>query len=483
MKFTDWYQIKENSNILIVDKNENEIEKYKDNKYDYIFLNGTLENSQEIIKSENPEVELIRFFKNILKEDGTLFIAVDNRLGVKYLAGSRSEHGDKIYGTINKQFNKGKLFSKSELDKIIELTGFKNKKFYFPLPNYENPNVIYTEELLPQKDDSKINYNFIYTEGSLIVQDEVKLLKTFIEEGQFVNFTNSYIIQLSDNEIKEEVKYYGFNNMRKEKYSLVLKMKNDYIEKYPKTEVAIEHINNINKNSKKLKELGFNIAEEDVEDNFVKSRFVKLDLLDKKIVQAIDEDKTERAYELIDNWYKYIYERLNVDENGIIKQGFIDLVFENTFFDDEKEDYIFFDQEWFKENVSIKYILYRAINNLYEHNPKIENRLLKQEILKKYDLDNEELKKQEEEFQKEIIDEEKQKLYAEQYKYIISSEEILQIIKDIKRLDKDNIELIQEIRRLEKELEKKDNMMKKQESCLNRTIIGKVKDKIFNNKG
>ena len=126
--FTDWYKVKANANILILNKEKKEIEQYKNQKYDYIYLNGTLENSKQIINSKNPTVDLIKFFKELLNENGILFIAVDNKIGVKYLVGDKSEHCNNIYDSLKGEFCIGELFSKKELDEIIEKTGFKYKK-------------------------------------------------------------------------------------------------------------------------------------------------------------------------------------------------------------------------------------------------------------------------------------------------------------------------------------------------------------------
>ena len=449
--FTNWYEIKNNSNVLIIDKVIDNIEEYKNKKYDYIYLNGTLENAKQIMNSENSEIDLINFFKSLLQEDGKLFIAVDNKLGVRYLSGNKSEHCNNIYDSLKNDFCNGKLFSKTELDKIIEKIGFKYNRYYYPLPNYKNINIIFTDEMLPSKNDSKINYNVVYDEGSLVVKDEISILKTFIEEEQFVKFTNSYIIELSNSEIDKKVKYYSFNNMRKDKYSLILKMKDDYVEKYPKTDEAILHIRNIKNNSKKLKELGFNVAEEINEEDIIKSRFINMQTLDKQIVNSIEQGQEDIAYGLIDNWYKYIIEKLKINEDEIVEDGFIDMTFENTFFDSENNEYILFDQEWYEKNIPIKFIIMRAIKNLYEYNPNIEKRIPIKILLEKYNLLEyvEEFNKREKVFQEDVRDKEKENFYAKQYDYKITSEEIKKIIQDIKKLDKDNVELIEEIKRLQ----------------------------------
>lgn len=472
MNFTDWYEIEENAKVLKVDKNIENLDSYNDEKFDYIFLDGCLENANKIIKSEEPYIDFLKFFKEKLNQNGTLLIAVDNAFGVKYMVGNKSEHCNKIYDSLKKEFKQGELFTKKELDKLIENLDFKYNRYYYPLPDYKQPNAIFTDEYLPDENNSKINYNIIYNENSLIVQDELNLLKILIQENKFIEFTNSYIIELSNKEIDKKTKYYSFNNMRKDKYALILKMNDNYVTKKPANNEAIEHIKNIDKNVLKLKELGFNIAEEKSDGNQIKSEFIKLELLDKHIIKLIDLNEKEKVYHLIDDWYKYISDKLNVNEQGIIKDGFIDLVFENTFYDEEKKEYIFFDQEWYKENIQIKFILYRAISNLYAHNPNIETKILKTEIFERYDINESDFKGQEEEFQKEVIDEEKREFYSKQYKYKISSEELLQIIKDVKKLDVDNVELLKAIKDLNEEIKKRDKTI---EELLNKSITYKIK--------
>lgn len=424
-------------------------------KFDHILMLGTLEYANIIMKNEKePEYKLINYCKDRLNSDGTILITVDNKIGVKYLAGGKSKHCEKVYDSIKNKFCNGKLFSKRELDELIEKVGIKNKRYFYPLPNYEVPNLIISQEALVKSTDSKLNYNCIYEERSLVVQDEIKLLKQFINNNEFEEYTNSYFIELSNEEINRKIKYISFNNMRKDKYSLILKMFDEVIEKTPKEDLAKEHILQIKENIKILKELGFETAEDEhTEDTCIKSRYIHLQQLDQYIVKQIENNQIDEAYELIDNWYKYIQEKLNSDENGNIEYGFVDLVFENVFYDELNKKFIIFDQEWLQKNINIDFILYRSINNLLAHHSKIEQKLNKEDMMRKYGLleKQEEYEQKEMNFQTEIIDEEKRKFYGEQYKYKISSEEILKIIEDLKRLDRDNVQLIKEIERIRNE--------------------------------
>lgn len=422
-------------------------------KYDYIIMLGVLENSKEIIKEDDSEVKLMNFVKERLNEQGKILLAVDNRLGVKYIVGNKSEYCNKVYDTIKNEYKTSRMFSKTELENILKNVGFKYRKNYYPLPDYKNTNVIYTDDRLPEAHDSKINYNPIYEEGSLIVQDETILLKQFIKEGDFIKYTNSYLIELSNSEIDTDIKYVSFNNLRKDKYSLILKMKDDIVEKSPKSEEAIEHIKQINENNNKLRELGFEIAEKiETQENSIKSNYINMPLLDDYIYKLIRQSEKEEVYKIIDDWFEYIKSKLEVDENGNVKHGFIDLVFENTFYDKDNNKFIFFDQEWYMENINVNCILYRAINNLYSHNTNLTKYMPKEEMLEKYNLleNNKEFEEIENKLQEQVVDEEKKKIYGKIYDYKVSSEELKKIIEDLKRFDKDNQELIKEVEKLQK---------------------------------
>ena len=111
-------------------------------------------------------------------------------------------------------------------------------------------------------------------------------------------------------------------------------------------------------------------------------------------------------------------------------------------------------------------------------------------MLNRYDIKTDEYQKQEEQMQEEIIDNDKRKFYSKQYEYMIKSEEIKQIIKDIKKLNKDNVELIDGIKKLNEKIEQKDKLLQEQnlriqqleQETVRNKIVKTIKQKI-NKKG
>ena len=473
VKFNDKEKVKKSkeNNVEIIEGKYNKIK--IDEEFDYVILLGTLEYANEIIDENDSAHKLIEFAKSKTKNDGKVLLAVDNRLGVNYLVGNKSNHCEKIYDSTKNKFAKGKMYSRTELDSIIEKCNFKYKKFYYPLPNYKYPNVIYTDNKIPKKNDSKINYNVIYEDGSLILQDECALLKQFITEGVFTKFTNSYFVELSEVEEENKINYISFNNMRKDEYSLVLKIYNDKVEKYIKNEAAINHIQNIKQYANKLRNYGFEVAELDSDDNIVVEKLIDYPLLDVYITSLIKQQDIEKAYKIIDNWYNNLKEKLKPDEEGFVKDGFIDLVFENTFYNEKEEKFIIFDQEWYKENIPIDYILYRAIENMYAHNKNLNNYIPKEEMKERYNIIDKELYLElEQSLQKEVIDEERRKMYGKQYDYMISAEEVKKVLSETKQVFENNVELS----KLVDELREENKRIAIEKSG----FLGKIKSKLTN---
>ena len=494
-----WYPFKENDKVLeiyneysILDKIGKKLDlqqisidqiKIKE-KYDFITLIGTYEYAPLIIKTENSYRDLLKMLREHLNDDGKILIAIDNRIGVKYFVGGKSRYDSRLFEGLETKINLSKpnLLLKNELIKFIEQADFKNYKFYYPLPDYKNTSSIFTDNFLPQSNHSKIVYPLNYEDGSKILYNEINVMKQICNIQQFENFANSYLIEIGNKEIKNDIKFVNYNIFRKNKYQLLLIMHNNFVEKIPSNNFSISHVKQIFKYIDNLYELGFNVLEKK-EDEKIISEFITEKELDKKITELIKNGKKQEAYNEITKWYNYISTRLigmksevqdafqkyNLqmpneikEKMKFIKDGFIDLTFENVFC---KDEYLFYDQEWYLENIPLEFILYRAINNLYAYNNvELEQEISKKEILKKFNLAEyipyfEQL---EHEIQNEILDENSIKEYREKEKrHYISIENM---IAENKKQKEEIKELKEEYQKLslynEKIIEEKENVQK-----------------------
>jgi len=191
-------------NLEIIVGNLNDIT--FDEKFDYITLIGVLEYAPLYTKSEKPFLDFLANIKSFLKPNGKLLIAIENKLGMKYFAGAPEDHTNIKYDGIVGYANKESVqtFGKKELQDLLKSVGLKNTKFYYPLPDYKLPNIVFSDEYLP--DENTINnYNIYYYEGTKIEFDEKKAYAEAIKNGVFDIFSNSFFVEASSQKIKTKI--------------------------------------------------------------------------------------------------------------------------------------------------------------------------------------------------------------------------------------------------------------------------------------
>ena len=151
-----------------------------------------------------------------------ILLAIDNRLGIKYFAGAKNKHYNKLFEVVESEVRQKKpnLLLKRELEKFINEAEFKNYKFYYPVPDYFNTNTIFTEDFLPKSNHSKIVYPVNYDEESIIIFNEINVMKQICDNNKFADFTNSYLVEISNEQINNDIKFINYNIFRKDKYKI-----------------------------------------------------------------------------------------------------------------------------------------------------------------------------------------------------------------------------------------------------------------------
>jgi SAM-dependent methyltransferase len=193
------YRNKDRDNITIHVGSFSKIQLKK--KYDVIVLIGVLEYAElyaELyIDDPDPFIGFLRALNDLLNPGGKIYIAIENRLGVKYFAGNPEDHWGKAYLGIEGYVTdeKGaKTFSKSELEQLLKDSGFSNFYFYYPFPDYKLPKYIYSDEYLPKISD-EIPANVVYDTDTYRAFNEQKVLNTLRNTEDFKIFSNSFLVE------------------------------------------------------------------------------------------------------------------------------------------------------------------------------------------------------------------------------------------------------------------------------------------------
>lgn len=191
------YRNKKYDNLEIMVSNFEDLELKE--KFDYVTLIGVLEYSSFYIHSEDPFMDMLKKCKSLLKEDGKLFIAIENKYGIKYWAGAREDHTGRYFEGLEGYPGGGKAitFSKGKLSEMIENAGFTSHYFYYPTPDYKLPKEIYSEDYLPSP-NAFFEPSPSYDSDRIMTFNEPLVLSEIIKDGMFEFFSNSFLIECNN---------------------------------------------------------------------------------------------------------------------------------------------------------------------------------------------------------------------------------------------------------------------------------------------
>lgn len=192
----DAYRNKNLNNITISVGNFMDIQFQR--KYDVITLIGVLEYSANYINASNPFVALLLKIRELMKDNGRLYIAIENKLGLKYFAGCKEDHTNILFDGIEnyKSGSEIRTFSRYELEKMIIESGFNKYNFYYPYPDYKLPFVIFSDEYPPKKTDLILNSKKNFDSDRYILFDEGRAFESILVANEFKTFSNSYLIEV-----------------------------------------------------------------------------------------------------------------------------------------------------------------------------------------------------------------------------------------------------------------------------------------------
>lgn len=111
-------------------------------RYDLVTLIGVLEYVG--YRSEADPVELLQRLRALLSPTGVLCVAIENKVGLKYLAGCREDHtgvaNDGLHGYVSDR--PVRTYSRRELEGIVRGAGFDRIDFLYPYPDYKLPRLL-----------------------------------------------------------------------------------------------------------------------------------------------------------------------------------------------------------------------------------------------------------------------------------------------------------------------------------------------------
>jgi ubiquinone/menaquinone biosynthesis C-methylase UbiE len=172
---------------------------FPDGFFDVVVLNGVLEWVGTFSKEQPPLILQQRALKEIarvLQPNGTLFIAIENRLGLQYFLGYKEEHtGLRFISLLPRRFAqvlhrhfKGQDFralthSRPGLEKMLKACGFSKTEWFSIYPSYRNCR--YATSLVGHGGLKFILRNFL-SDGSSVQHALLKLVSPILLRSNFL---------------------------------------------------------------------------------------------------------------------------------------------------------------------------------------------------------------------------------------------------------------------------------------------------------
>ena len=185
----------EYANLEIMVGNFNDIVLEK--KYDVITLIGVLEYAKYYTNTENSFCDFLVNIRKMLKPDGKVLIAIENKYGLKYWAGAKEDHTGIAFDGIEGYHateSKVRTFAKPELEKILDDAGYKNLTFYYPHPDYKFPTQIFSDDYMPTGEDLTCSKD-TYDNSRMYLFNETLAFQELVTAGAFPFFSNSFLIE------------------------------------------------------------------------------------------------------------------------------------------------------------------------------------------------------------------------------------------------------------------------------------------------
>ena len=352
--------------------------------------------------SQSPEayIKYIEELRSYLNLDGKLLLAMDNRFGLKYFCGARNPYTEEPFGELSGAQPIGHLFSREEISFIIREAGFPYLKFYYPLPDFRLPTVVYSDNILPGSDVGEKFFPYDHAADTRVLQ-ESELYMDIIDNGAFPFMANSFLIECSREENLCTVDQAVMTTDRGRSAGMVTSIRSvdKEVVTQPIFRAAGAVLEQQAENLEELRGRGLDVIETKLENGkLIRPYYAEEQTLAEWFAQTLPKDK-ERVLSVFDRLWAAILQssapapdkdnallkRLgsSFDWGVILKRAYVSMIPANILYMDSR--LVFFNQEFVRNNYPAKYAMFRAVYYSYTY---LDNVVSLEELKARYGLDS-----------------------------------------------------------------------------------------------
>ena len=342
------YRHRDAENICIHVGNFEDIEPAMPADYDAIFLIGVFEYAAAYIHDEDPYGSFLRIIKKHVRPGGSIIIAIENRLGMKYFGGAREDHLGDYFSGIEDYPSGGvvRTFSRPALERLLAAEGLTDHHFYYPYPDYKFMQYLYSDRRLPREGELSVNHLKL-DRDRMELFDEQLAYDSMIRDGLYPLFSNSYLLICGP---EPELVYSKYSNDRAAAYVLRTDIEEDEkgvrrVYKRPMGEEAKEHVSGISRREEGLRKryegTGLSVCPCEKEGDALRFPFLEGPTMEEELERVLKSDDREGALSLLRTYRDFVYHKAEEGPDNP------DMQFSNLILCDGTWQLI--DYEWAKE--------------------------------------------------------------------------------------------------------------------------------------
>lgn len=359
-------------------------------KFDYIIL---------FWKSERVCAEYINEIMSLLKPDGLLLMEVENKYGVQNLCGKRDPVSGMAFGAFGS--GNGHSLHRAELEEILEVSQAVRWKFYYPMPDYIAPRVIYTDDIEAEANIRERLTRYTFHDSSLI-NGGYEIYSDAVSNGAFRFVANNFVVEAAKGKGKcTDISYVTLSTTRtrEKSFATIMHQDTDKVEKLPLYPDGLNYAEYLCNNTTYLQQRGIKVLPMELQKNSMWMEFVHAGTVQQYIIELVRKrEPVEQLIAVFDKLWECILQSsetvdqcsfdvgdLTSDEIGpVLKHAYLELIAINSFWLDG--DILFFDQEVVKEAYPAKYILVRSMIHAYGVIEKCEDYLPEAVLYERYHI-------------------------------------------------------------------------------------------------
>jgi precorrin-6B methylase 2 len=368
-------------------------------KYDYITSIGVFEYAATFFGGQEPYSGFLEKVGTMLSPNGSLILAIENKLGLKYISGAPEDHTGLIFESLYgyPRTKRVKTFSRRELQDLLKKAGFTHQIWHYPFPDYKMPQVVISDKFHPHIADrlwSLCPAKAMGTYRSEIISEKW-FGRSLVDAGLFHEFANSFLVVASKSQEalpKEHcLRFSGANFSRRPEYrvetAFVTGSSEKMVVKSAVSGEALQFIQTIHEREAKAAEFFQGHAEvlrSRIEDGKLVYPLIEWPSLERRIADELVNGSTDAAVDLVSTYINFVgglptrkcfpaefYSTFGIEhKNGeeaikCLTAGPVDLVPGNVLVNSESAGFVIIDNEWFYDcSIPVDLVVYRGIDTL-----------------------------------------------------------------------------------------------------------------------